>query len=211
MKKILVLAILVLSLGAGAYWTFTSMASIPKKSVSTIISSLQKTKDIDKLYTGTYLIPVIDIERGILKRDYVKASVTILLKSVEGVIPWSKMAEKGMAIEGKPVPKGYCFKKYEVAVGYDHLMQLLNNEEYINAACKGNLSALPAPQILAVNCRSTESRGKYDSSGQCYGWDSNDATRKSVITKAMQKNGILEKVLGRGKESLKNFLSAFCS
>lgn len=214
MKKILVLAILVLSLGAGAYWTFTSMASIPKKSVSTIISSLQKTKDIDKLYTGTYLIPVIDIERGILKRDYVKEGVTTWFNPV-------KMAEKAMRLiedkpvineaEAKRVVKGCCFKKYEVAVGYDHLMQLLNNEEYINAACKGNLSALPAPQILAVNCRSTESRGKYDSSGQCYGWDSNDATRKSVIRKAMQEEGILEKVSDRGKESLKNFLSAFCS
>lgn len=219
MKKILVLAILVLSLGAGAYWTFTSMASIPKKSVSTIISSLQKTKDIDKLYTGTYLIPVIDEEWGLLKRDYVKEGARILFTPMEMVGKTMRL------IQGKPVineaeakriaqllvVKGYCFKKYEVAVGYDHLMQLLNNEEYINAACKGNLSALPAPQILAVNCRSTESRGKYDSSGQCYGWDSNDATRKSVITKAMQEEGILEKVSDRGKESLKNFLSAFCS
>ena len=75
MKKILVLAILVLALGAGAYWAFSSMVSVPKKTVSTIIASLQKTKDIDKLYTGTYLIPVVDLERGLLKRDYVKEGV----------------------------------------------------------------------------------------------------------------------------------------
>lgn len=214
MKKILLLAILVLALGAGAYWTFSSMVSIPKQSVSTIISSLQKTKDIDKLYTGTYLIPVIDLERGILKRDLVK----------EGVSTWFnplKMAEKAKRFiddkpiineeEAKRVVKGCCFKKYEVAVGYDNLMQLLNTEEYINAACKGNLNGLPDPQILAVNCRSTEAQGKYDSSGSCYGWDSNDATRKTVITKVMEEEGILGKVSARGKESLKNFLSAFCS
>lgn len=214
MKKVLVLAILVLALGVGAYGTFSSMVSIPKKSASTIISSLQKTKDIEKLYTGTYLIPVIDFKWGILKRDYVK----------EGVSTWFnpfKMAEKAKRFiddqpiineeEAKRVVKGCCFKKYEVAVGYDDLMQILNNEEYIRAACKGDLNALPNPQILAVNCRSTEAQGKYDSSGSCYGWDSNDATRKIVITKAMEEEGISGKVSARGKESLKNFLSAFCS
>lgn len=213
MKKIVAFAILILALGAGAYWALNTMVSIPKKSASTIISSLQKTKDIDKLYTGTYLIPVIDLERGILKRDYVKEGVKMFNPL--------KMAEKAMRLidnkpainedEVKKVVKGCCFKKYEVAVGYDNLMQILNNEEYINAACKGNLSALPNPQILAVNCRSTQSQGKYDSSGSCYGWDSNAATRKAVITKAMKEEGILEKVSARGKESLKNFLSAFCS
>lgn len=214
MKKVLVLAILVLVLGAGAYGTFTSMVSIPRKSASTIISSLQKTKDIDKLYTGTYLIPVIDPVYGLLNRDKVKEGVKTWLNPV-------KMAEKAMRLiedqpliseeERKRVIKGCCFKKYEVAVGYDNLMQLLNNEELITAACKGDLPRLPNPQILAVNCRSTEAMGNYDSSGACYGWDSNDDARKAVINKAMQEEGVLDKVSSRGKESLKNFLSAFCS
>lgn len=214
MKKIAILAILVLAAGVGAYWALNGMVSIPKKSVSTIISSLQKTKDIDKLYTGVYLIPVIDLERGILKRDALKEGVKTYLNPF-------KLAEKAQRFlddkplvnetEAKQVVKGCCYKKYEVAVGYDNLMQILNNDEYINAACKGNLSALPSPQILAVNCRSTEAQGKYDSSGSCYGWDSNDATRKKIIIQAMEEEGILEKISSRGKDSLKNFLSAFCS
>ena len=157
---------------------------------------------------------MIDLERGILKRDIVKEGVSTLFDPI-------KMAEKAMRVignkpvinedEAKRVVKGCCFKKYEVAVGYDNLMQILNNEEYITAACKGNLTALPNPEILAVNCRSTEAQGKYDSSGSCYDWDSNDSTRKKIISKTLEDEGILEKITVRGKDSLKNFLTAFCS
>ena len=212
--KYVIMGLLAVAIGVGAYWASTSMGSLPKKSASTLISSLQKTKDIDKLYTGVYLIPVIDLERGILKRDAIKEGVKTYLNPL-------KLAEKAQRLfddkslvnesEAKQVVKGCCYKKYEVAVGYDNLMQILSNDEYVLAACSGNLDGLPAPQILAVNCRSTESKGKYDSSGSCYGWDSDDATRKRVITKAMNEEGIEGKITLRGKESLKNFLSAFCS
>lgn len=214
MMKYVILALLAVAIGAGAYWASTIMVSLPKESSSTLISSLQKTKDIDKLYTGVYLIPVIDLERGILKRDAIKEGVKTYLNPL-------KLAEKAQRLfedkplvkesEAKQVVKGCCYKKYEVAVGYDNLMQILSNDEYVLAACNSNLDRLPPPQILAVNCRSTESKGKYDSSGSCYGWDSDDATRKKVITKVMNEEGIEGKITSRGKESLKNFLSAFCS
>lgn len=212
--KYAILALLAVAICAGAYWASTRMVSLPKKSASTLISSLQKTKDIDKLYTGVYLIPVIDLERGVLKRDAIKEGVKTYLNPL-------KLAEKTQRLfddkplvkesEAKQVVKGCCYKKYEVAVGYDNLMQILSNDEYVLAACSSNLDRLPPPQILAVNCRSTESKGKYDSSGSCYGWDSDDATRKKVITKVMNEEGIEGKIISRGKESLKNFLSAFCS
>lgn len=214
MKKIALFALILIGLGVGAYFAINGMVSIPKKSVSTIISSLQKTKDIDKLYTGVYLIPVIDLERGVLKRDALKEGVKTYFNPF-------KLAEKAQRFfddkplvnetEAKQVVKGCCYKKYEVAVGYNNLMRILNNDEYISAVCKGNLSTLPDPQILAVNCISTEAQGKYDSSGSCYGWDSNDLTRKKIISKAMEEEGILGKITSRGKDSLRNFLSAFCS
>lgn len=212
--KYIILVLLAVAIGFGAYFALNRTVIPPKKSASALISSLQKTKDIDRLYTGVYLIPVIDLERGVLKRDAIKEGVKTYLNPF-------KLAEKAQRFfddkplvndaEAKQVVKGCCYKKYEVAVGYDNLMQILGNDEYIQAACKGSLAELPEPQILAVNCRSTESKGKYDSSGSCYGWDSDDATRKRIIDKTMNEEGIGEKVKARGKESLKNFLSVFCS
>lgn len=112
--------------------------------------------------------------------------------------------------EGRAVIKGCCAKKYEVAFGYDHLMSIFENQDMITNICGGNLSSLPNPEILAINCKSTQSFGSYDSRGACYGWDSNDAQRKSLIRKVMKEDGILDKVNERGKDALKKLLIAFC-
>lgn len=207
-KKILLLvlvAAVVGIVGMGAYFymsKFFKALPVTKKSASTVMYSLQESKEIDKFYTGIYLIPVIDVERGVLKREM----ATKKLKSVMNIF-----VDTAPAAEASPVIKGYCLKKYEVAFGYDNLMRILENQDYLQAASKGNLAALPSPQILAVNCQSTETQGKYDSTGICYEWDSDAAKRKTIILRAMEEEKILQKVIQRGRESLANLLSAFCS
>lgn len=204
--------LLVLAVAAICIYFVKNPMNIERQSITTIISSLQKTKELDKLYTGVYHIPVIDIAKGYLKRDMLK-------EGIKCINPF-KLIEKGKRFldneslmkgdEGRAIVKGCCSKKYEVAVGYDHLLQILENETMIENACKGNISALPDPQILAVNCKSTSSYGKYDSSGECYSWDSDHARRQDILSKVMASDGILEQVNTRGKESLKNLLMAFC-
>lgn len=148
------IVVFVLAIVLGTYMSnmFSGIrGAISPKSSSTIRANLQQLKEIDRLYTGTYLIPLQDFALDYLKWDL-----------------FSKMM--GSNAE-KRVIKGYCSKKFEVAVGYDNLMQILENQDYIKAAHKGDLSALPAPQILTSNCLSTKTQGKYDSSGLCYEWD----------------------------------------
>lgn len=69
--KLGVLLGLILAIGGAVYY-FIPKVSFEKRSISTIISSLQKTREIDKFYTGVYYIPVMDFEKGYLKRDIVK-------------------------------------------------------------------------------------------------------------------------------------------
>lgn len=205
------IAIVILAGAAASFHYLKNAVSIERQSATTIISSLQKTRDVDKLYTGIYHIPVIDFEKGYLKRDMVKEGLRM------GTGPLV-LIDKGMKLfnnqplmdENKLKVKGCCTKKYEVAFGYDHLMDILGNESLIGDICQGETSHLPDPQILAVNCKSTVSHGKYTSSGACYGWDSNDGERKRIIQQVMTEDGILPQVNSRAKEALKNLLLAFC-
>ncbi len=214
MRYIKYLAIVLIITGiASSYFYFSHSINFIKKSSATIISNLQEIREIDKFYTGIYHIPLIDLERGYLKRDMIKEGVKAYFN------PFT-LYEKGRRLindepliqgdEGKNVVKGCCSKKYEVAVGYDHLMKILENESLIENICKGDSSKLPEPEILAVNCKSTTTLGKYDSTGACYAWDSNEEQRKKIIRQVMKDYGILKQVEQRGKESLKNLITAFC-
>lgn len=184
-----------------AWFSIRSLSSrlpITKKSASTIICSLQEKREIDKFYTGKYLIPVLEESRGPLKRDMAKSVIT-------GA--WNLLAGKTSEEETRLVVKGYCLRMYEVSFGYDNLMQILENQDYLDAARSGNLAALPSPQILAVNGQKREIQGNY--SGFCVAWDSNEALRKRIILKTMEEEGILQSVTQRGREYLANLLSAF--
>lgn len=209
MIKYIFLSICVVSFSIYAYFYFTP-SLINKKSASTIISSIQKTKEIDKLYTGVYHIPVIDKTKGFLKRDMLTYGAQVYLDPLDAVYK----LYKGQSLEidkNKQVVQGYCFKKYEVSFGYDNLLMILENSAILDSVCSNKTASLPNPEILAVNCKNTDIKGKYGSNGMCYGWDSNDSERKRIIKQFMLEHGIMEKVNERGKESLKNFLSVFCN
>lgn len=192
-KKIGVLVfVLAIVLGACMSTMFSGgVPSVSRKSGSTIRANLQQLKEIDRLYTGTYLIPLQDFALGHLKRQLIPGYKTLT------------------GDDGKPVIKGYCSKKFEVTVGYDNLMQILENQGYIDAARKGNLTALPAPQILASNCLSTRTQGTYDSGGLCYEWDHDRKKRERELTRSMEEEALWQKAVQHGQKSLACFLSAF--
>ena len=158
------------------------LKSNPKIKVS-ISHVFQKTKEIDKLYTGVYIIPALDKKYGFLKRDI---------------------------LNHKEVVKGYCKKRYEVFVGYEKISELLGHKEVIDNACHGRTDNLPNPQILAVNCRNTEVRGDYSGDGICYSWDVDEETRREEILVQMKTDNIFGKVNKRGRESLKTLATIFC-
>ncbi len=189
MKKLLRIFFLVACIAAVlAYFYMDQLLQFfsPKPHTS-IEVAFQKTKEIDKLYTGVYLIPVLDPQYGTLKRN-----------------KWKFWADD------EEVVKGFCKKKYEVSVGYDNLTALLSDEEVKKNACNGKTDKLPEPKILAVNTQNTIATGNYDGDGRCYQWDQNAEERKDIIRTEMHNIGILEKVNNRGRESLKALASVFC-
>ena len=112
--------------------------------------------------------------------------------------------------EVQKVVKGYCKKRYEVSVGYDNITALLSDREVVANACAGRTDKLPAPRILAVNCRNTETRGDYNGNDLCHRWDRDEAMRMSLLDAEMRNNNITEKVNKRGRESLKTLATLFC-
>ena len=184
----------------GGILFFMHNPSKPKTVVSTSVV-LQKTKEIDKLYTGVYIIPAIDRKYGYRKRDLPSH---FLNQAKE----WAGLGNGGD--EQKKVIKGYCKKRYEVSVGYDNISELLSNKELIDNACHGRSEKLPNPQILAVNCRNTEARGDYSGNDMCYRWDVDEKMRKSLLLAEMKNNKIIDKVNKRGRESLKTLATIFC-
>lgn len=184
--------------GVAAYFQF-GLPGSPKTQVSMSVA-LQKTKEIDRLYTGVYLIPVLDRKFGTLKRDKPKE--------------WINTAREKLGMEAgaevQKVVKGYCKKRYEVSVGYDNISALLSDKELVANACAGRTEKLPAPRILAVNCRNTETRGDYGGNDICHRWDRDEAMRMSMLNAEMRNNNITEKVNMRGRESLKTLATLFC-
>ncbi len=150
---------------------------------------LLETREIDRLYTGVYLIPVLDRQYGELKRDVIT---------------------NFFSDEKKEVVKAYCIKKYEVSMGYDNITDLLNDQEFLHNVCTGRTDNLPEPQILTVNAQSGSSTSKYSSDGQCHRWDKDKELRNNVIRAEMHNSKILDQVNKRGRESLKSLVSPFC-
>lgn len=175
----------------------------PTKSRTVVLAELQQTKEIDKLYTGTYLVPAMDLNRGILKRDMASAGFEI----AKGL--WDNQ-DSQQKLEDMKVILGYCIKPIEVSFGYDELTKILSDETTIGNVCSGKVNDLPAPQILAANPQHDIIQGKYDADGACYAWG-NRETRNAKILEQMREDGILEKAHKRGRESLKNFLAILCN
>lgn len=175
----------------------------PRPTRTVVMAELQTTKEIDKLYTGTFLVPAMDLNRGILKRDMASAGFEI----AKGL--WDKQ-DSQQKLEDMKVILGYCIKPIEVSFGYDELTKILSDEATMANVCSGKVNALPAPQILAANPQHDIIQGKYDANGACYAWG-NRETRNAKILEQMQEDGILEKAHKRGRESLKNFLAILCN
>lgn len=201
-KKILIIGCIVtlISLCICTYSYFKKSSNIHDR--ISFHSALQKTKEIEKLFTGIYLVYVLDKSYGLKKRDIPSHFFN---RAVDTLYVMSHKNHKS-----KKVIKGFCKKRYEVYMGYDNLTDLLQNSDIIENACHGRTDKLPNPKILAVNCKNTDARGDYKGDGMCYRWDREESLRNDVLLAQMRDDNILEKVNKRGRESLKTIANLFC-
>lgn len=186
--SIFLIVLLTVCITATAYGGYRLYCFLFPKPHASIAFALQKTKDIDKLYTGVYLVPVLDLQWGTLKRD-----------------SWKIFSEDNEVV------KAYCLRKYEVYVGYDNITDLLSDQKLIQNVCTGRIDKLPEPQILAVKPLPGGGRSpKYDNNGLCFKWDSNERQRKDIIMTTMYNGSNIERINKHGRASLKSLASLFC-
>jgi hypothetical protein len=176
------------------YWSEPSWS---KPERGQIMDKLLEMKEINRLYTGSYLVPVLDVSYGYLKRDLPQ---NILGHTIVG---------DALGVKPPPmVPKGYCLKKFEVGFGYDQVLDLLKDENFLGRVCAGDWAALPDPALLSVNCTSTEVKGDYR--GNCRDWDQNPQLRQKVVYRELRQGETFKKITENGRKSLQALASPLC-
>jgi hypothetical protein len=190
-KIFLVLTLLVLIGAAGYKYGNWFAGSRPRPERGLVMSKLAAMKEINRLYTGFYMVPVIDISYGDLKSD--------VFKQIVVGSGWPKA-----------VPKGYCLRKYDVGFGYDNVLDLLQDESFMEQACSGDPAALPAPRLLSLNGKTAEINGDYQ--GGCREWDmdKNQRLRRSLIYRELNEGEALKKINAHGQKSLHSLASQLC-
>ena len=195
--KIKVFLVLALALGLAAYkygffGSRTGFWAMPERAV--VMSELVAMREINRLYTGSYLVPVLDISYGALKRDLLKDAM--IGDSIGGSEPLSA------------VPKGYCLKKFDVGFGYDNVLELLRDETFMGRVCSGDLASLPNPRLLAINSKSTEVNGDY--TGTCRDLDRNQHLRRAIVYRELSQGEAHRKINEHGRKSLHSLASLLC-
>lgn len=146
-------------------------------------TELMRFQKIDKLFTTFAYVPVIELTRG---------------------PQWFTL---GL---GEDILNGYCWRQYEVGIGYDSASSLF--EENLDYVCAGYYDSLPAPVILSTNPVSSESFGKYGRM-KCDMWDMEvDGERKSreLILEQLIKDGQWESIVENSKQTLAGFIRIYC-
>lgn len=146
-------------------------------------AELVEVKQVDKLFTTFAYVPLLDYEWGNLKRNF-----------------WM----------GDSVIVGYCWRQYEVGIGYNNASDYFN--EYLKFACADSFDVLPEPEILAVNPVSSESFGEYTRM-ECDRFDFEaDSTRisKGLILKQLKDDKQWDLIVDKSRKTLGGFIKIYC-
>ncbi|MCF8259269.1 MAG: hypothetical protein K9J12_00710 [Melioribacteraceae bacterium] len=176
-RIIIILISIILLIGAFIYLTYEEKAITYKS------AELLEYNSVDKLFTSFAYVPIIDYQRGKLKRNL-----------------WM----------GEDAVLGYCWRQYEVGIGYDSLsLKIIEN---MGTACDGNYYDLPEPKILSTNPVSSEAFGKYDRL-KCDEYDLDvDGERKSheIILKQLKNDAQWNRIVENSKKTLSTFIKIYC-
>jgi hypothetical protein len=189
-KKVMFLASFALLVGIGFSWNSGFLNKLFKPEIKTTVTAeFKEYKQIEKLITSFVYVPLLDYETGKTKRQFLSLGF------------WGGDKEK---------VKGICYRQYSATIGYVNPSEKF--DQYLETACKNNDSALPEPQIVALNAESSEVIGKYIQT-DCDNFDLGDygdrPSEEYVIQKLNQQNhwnGIVkssQKVLG-------SFIRVYC-
>ncbi|MDX2254960.1 MAG: hypothetical protein NW214_05540 [Pseudanabaenaceae cyanobacterium bins.39] len=107
--------------------------------------------------------------------------------------------------------RGLCARQYEIGIGYQDVFQLFT--EYKDAACQGDLAAMPNPTILSTNTVKSEIKGEY-TRRECDAFDqisagSRPRNRIEILSKLNQ-DGQWQKIADNSRRALIGYLRIYC-
>lgn len=155
----------------------------------------------DKLFTDYAVIPVIILDDG------------------TGIMPYDFAYANGLYHKQSPSSvgakiKGFCEMKYQVAIGYKNVSDLIGNAENKKAACEGRFSDLPSPEILSTyplkqargyntkyNCEAFENQTKPDGTLKLHGY---------IVDVLNDQTQSLEHLKEKSKKVLGSFIKVNC-
>lgn len=146
-------------------------------------------RKIDKLFTAFAYIPLVQYKKGHLKREILTGRA--LFKEKDAI-------------------KGYCFRQYEVGIGYDQVSELFPQHQ--QAACNNDSLSLPTPMILSTNPIASEALGTYTRQ-ECDSWDvGNLDERESRQLIADQLAGEQwQDIVENSQKILMSFMRVYCN
>lgn len=162
-----------IGLGAGSYLLF-------KSTVTTQVSAgLVGFNPADKLFTYYVMVPHIDAKMGQTKTNVVTTWVGL------------------DTLEQRPL--GYCYRLWQVGIGYENLTALL--DQHRSAVCAGDHDKLPQPIILSAESIPGKNlvNGEYTRKA-CDWWESEDNTVQWQGKKVMAREAVvMEQLINKAK------------
>jgi hypothetical protein len=178
--------LLVLALAAVKKLDFFSGLSLNRESEVRAQVDFTKIRKIDRLYTSFIVVPVIEIDLGRRKRDY---------------IPFIGSDEKKIM--------GGCKRTFEVTIGYEDIETAMTDDFIVSGVCSGDASSVPSPRIIDINGIEMQLFGRND--GSCAAWDHDREKLEARIEEVLVKSGIYNEIESRGKQAFENLINIFCA
>ncbi len=177
-KKLVILSVVIVAIAIVIFIIISNQSLQTRYSIA-----LVENQEIEKLFTGFAYIPIIQKDRGALKRTL------------------------GL---GDSVLLGYCVKEYEVGIGYEDVMKII--AEYHDLICDSSNYTLPEPVIISTNPVISESYGSFDRI-KCDNIDKEiDGKRKSweLIKEELIKSGNWAQMVNNSRKILTAFIKIYC-
>lgn len=190
-----------LSIGVGAIGLGAGFYSFFKSTATTQVSvALSGFNPVNKLFTYYVMVPHIDPKMGQTTTN--KVTTWIGLDTLQ------------------QRPTGYCYRLWQVGIGYENLTALL--DQYHSGICAGDYDKLPQPIILSAESTTNKNMvvGDYTRK-DCDWWESEDnivqwqgkkvmAREAAIMEQLVDKAKVWNTITQRSQQMLGAYLRLYC-
>ncbi|MDM8545585.1 TerB family tellurite resistance protein [Candidatus Venteria ishoeyi] len=110
---------------------------------------------------------------------------------------------------------GYCFRQYEVGIGYKNTVDIFTDEQYHypKLACEGASEQLPEPQILSSNVVDSDAKGEYEMI-KCNAMDTGNRKQPgkshTLLKASLIRSNTWEPIAEKSRKMLMGYMQIYC-